>query len=173
MNIFYTNSDPVVCAREHCNVHRNKMIIEYCQLMSTAHHVLDGRSSCILNNIMKPSYINHPSAKWVRVSSEHYEWLYQCTFNLLNLYQINANKIHACSKYMPYLSQVPVAIKNVIGWEDPYAAMPVQFKLLIPEYGTAVAYRAYLNSKFRLWRTRPKPMKYSFTEGTPLWYNPN
>ena len=42
MNIFYLDKDPKTCAEMHCDKHVVKMIIEYAQLMSTAHRVLDG-----------------------------------------------------------------------------------------------------------------------------------
>ena len=43
MNIFYLDKDPKVCAEMHLDKHVVKMIIEYAQLMSTAHRVLDGQ----------------------------------------------------------------------------------------------------------------------------------
>ena len=42
MNIFYLDNDPIKSAELHCDKHVVKMIIEYAQLMSTAHRVLDG-----------------------------------------------------------------------------------------------------------------------------------
>ena len=42
MNIFYLDRDPVTCAKQHCDKHIVKMILEYAQLLSTAHRVLDG-----------------------------------------------------------------------------------------------------------------------------------
>jgi len=42
MNIFYLHNDPQVCAAYHCDKHVVKMILEYAQLLSTAHHELDG-----------------------------------------------------------------------------------------------------------------------------------
>ena len=42
MNIFYLSSNPGECARQHCDKHVVKMIVEYAQLMSTAHRLLDG-----------------------------------------------------------------------------------------------------------------------------------
>jgi hypothetical protein len=42
MNIFYLDEDPKICAQYHCDKHVVKMIIEYAQLLSTAHRVLDG-----------------------------------------------------------------------------------------------------------------------------------
>ena len=43
MNIFYLDPDPKTCAEMHVNKHVVKMIIEYAQLMSTAHRILDGQ----------------------------------------------------------------------------------------------------------------------------------
>ena len=42
MNIFYLNYNPKTCAQMHNDSHCSKMIIEYAQLMSTAHRYLDG-----------------------------------------------------------------------------------------------------------------------------------
>ena len=43
MNIFYLDDDPIQCAKWHVDKHIVKMITEYCQLLSTAHRVLDGQ----------------------------------------------------------------------------------------------------------------------------------
>lgn len=42
MNLFYLDTQPSACAKQHCDKHVVKMIIEYAQLLSTAHRVLDG-----------------------------------------------------------------------------------------------------------------------------------
>ena len=42
MNIFYLHEDPEQCAKEHNDKHCVKMDIEYPQMLSTAHRVLDG-----------------------------------------------------------------------------------------------------------------------------------
>lgn len=43
MNIFFVNSDPKVAAFEHNSVHLRKMIVEYAQILSTTHRVLDSK----------------------------------------------------------------------------------------------------------------------------------
>ena len=43
MNIFFLDYDAQRCAEYHCDKHVVKMIIEYAQLMSTAHRILDGK----------------------------------------------------------------------------------------------------------------------------------
>ena len=42
MNIFYLDKEVVPCAQMHLDKHCVKMILEYAQLLSTAHRVLDG-----------------------------------------------------------------------------------------------------------------------------------
>jgi hypothetical protein len=42
MNIFVLSEDPIEAARAHLDKHVVKMIVEYAQLLSTAHRLLDG-----------------------------------------------------------------------------------------------------------------------------------
>ena len=42
MNIFYLDKDAKTSAEMHLDKHCSKMLVEYAQLMSTAHRVLDG-----------------------------------------------------------------------------------------------------------------------------------
>ena len=51
MNIFYLDKDPKICAEMHLDKHSSKMMVEYAQLMSTAHRVLDGKEVTRLNKI--------------------------------------------------------------------------------------------------------------------------
>ena len=39
MNIFYLHNDPSTCAKMHVDKHCVKMILEYAQLLSTAHEI--------------------------------------------------------------------------------------------------------------------------------------
>lgn len=58
MNIFALSRDPFVAASYHCDRHVVKMIIEYAQLLSTAHRVLDGASfTTIVNDRLKKIYL--------------------------------------------------------------------------------------------------------------------
>ena len=42
MNIFYLHNDTKLCAEQHVDKHVVKMIVEYAQLLSTAHRMIDG-----------------------------------------------------------------------------------------------------------------------------------
>ena len=96
MNIFYLDNHTHRCAKQHCDKHVVKMIIEYAQLLSTAHRVIDGieytdlskngrkikrwkmvKNSNMEETLYKAAMVNHPSAVWVRQSSRHYQWLYR------------------------------------------------------------------------------------------------
>ena len=88
MNIFYLDRDPKTCAEMHCDKHVVKMIIEYAQLMSTAHRILDGDPYVsqtlggrriqrwkhpikkMENTLYKASHVKHPSNLWA-VSYTH------------------------------------------------------------------------------------------------------
>lgn len=112
MNVFYLNDDPVKCAQEHCDKHVVKMIIEYAQLMSTAHRMLDGELYVdkTANNrrikrwrlsdrhneetLYKASHVNHPSAIWARQSTENYKWLYNLWLDLCSEYTHRYGKEH-------------------------------------------------------------------------------
>ena len=90
MNIFYLNESPETCAQMHCDKHVVKMIIEYAQLLSTAHRVIDGNpyydktkngrkilryrmeNPNLEKTLYKAAMINHPSAVWARKNSENY-----------------------------------------------------------------------------------------------------
>ncbi len=124
MNIFYLDRNPQICAEMHLDKHVVKMIIEYAQLMSTAHRVLDGEEYYDLtaNNrkikrwrlkddreakLMKASHVNHPSAVWVRQSKENYVWLYQMWVCLLQEYTYRYGKNHACARLIDTLAEIP------------------------------------------------------------------
>jgi len=90
MNIFYLDHNVKQCAAEHCDKHVVKMCIEYAQLLSTAHRVIDGdewdgrsvngrrikryfHPDPVMNEeLYKACHVNHPSAIWTRASVENY-----------------------------------------------------------------------------------------------------
>jgi|MDSW01.2.fsa_nt_gb hypothetical protein len=76
MNIFYLDSNYEQAARWHCDEHVRKMMVEYAQLLSTAHRVLDG-TPCTVSKWCyrtkdKQWYINH-NYKHYHLDSDHYD----------------------------------------------------------------------------------------------------
>lgn len=167
MNIFYTNSDPIQCAREHCTIHRNKMIIEYAQILSAAHHILDGDHA--ITGIYKLTHKNHPSAIWIRESVSHYGYVLAMALELCNMYENTTGKIHKTYNTLINLLQSPANIESK-SFKVPPVAAPDNFKILVVlGKTTEYAYQEYLKSKFKEWANRDKPLKIVFCCGDPSW----
>lgn len=152
MNIFYLNENPFLAARDMCDKHVVKMIVETAQLLSTAHRYLDGK---VVNNgkknhyILEPEFenlfykethINHPSAIWARENMMHYDWLYEHFIALLYEYNYRYGKHHKTGNLRPYLKNPPKNISRSLNFTAPPCAMPDEYK--VP--GNAVeSYRNY------------------------------
>ena len=174
MNIFYLDKDPAECARMHCDKHVVKMCIEYAQLMSTAHRVLDGYQYTALtkNNrkiarwglddhemdmaLMKASHINHPSNVWLRASKHNYIWLHRMWVYLLKEYTYRYGRHHACENYMTHLYLLPMNIPDVPFFE-PTPAMPDDCK--VPGNSLKSYHKYYVEKKsyFAKWKNRQIP----------------
>ncbi len=176
MNIFYLDPDPKICAQMHNDKHCVKMILEYAQLLSTAHRVLDGfvtiglsasgrkQTRYVLdgnfdNILYSATHINHPSAIWVRKSDKNYRWLYSLFVELLDEYTYRYGKIHACTKLKPSLGYFPINIPTA-DFTEPTPAMPDDVKVA----GDSIAsYRNYyIKNKTHLanWKNRNIPEWY-------------
>ena len=186
MNIFFLDLDPVACAQMHTDKHCIKMILETCQLLSTAHRLHDGVESMdksktgrnvkrwVLNDdrndiLYSATHINHPSAIWCRSNHENYMWLWSLLKELCAEYTYRYGKIHKCqsSGLVDALKWPP---KNIpFGtFTEPTPAMPDEVKVK----GDSVAsYRNYYqNNKQHLasWsgkiNSRPVPQWFSYND---------
>lgn len=164
MNIFYLDRDPYHAAKQLCDIHVNKMIIESAQMLSAAHHVLNPDS--VPAGATKVTHKNHPSAVWMRLSASHYEWLYQYTLGLCEAYTRRTGKLHKIFiNRLPGLAQMPQNLPYN-GFSEPPKCMPDCYK---DEPTTIHSYRAYLNAKYKEWLTREKPLKVTFSSFLPSW----
>ena len=59
MNIFYLHKHPEIAAQMHVDKHCVKMILETCQLLSTAHRILDGEQ------VMGKTKLGRNVKRWV------------------------------------------------------------------------------------------------------------
>ena len=173
VNIFYLDTDPKISAQMHCDKHVVKMIIEYAQLMSTAHRVLDGDEYTGLtkngrkikrwrlddereDGLMKASHVNHPSNIWTRSSYNNYLWLYYMWRALCCEYTHRYGKRHACEAYAPLLQNTP---KNIPAKElTPVPqAMPDDVKILGDSRSAYRNYYIKYKNGFANWTKRAKP----------------
>jgi len=183
MNIFYLDKNPTIAAQYHVDKHCVKMILESCQLLSTAHRILDGDQTMgktatgrnvkrwVLSDdrnevLYSATHVNHPSAVWCRQTHKNYRWLHNLLCELSAEYTYRYEKIHRCQEIglIDALSLLP---KNIpIGeFTDPTPAMPDQYKV----FGDGVqSYRNYYNGeKQRMfsWKKRSVPGFINKTSG--------
>ena len=155
MNIFFLDEDPRICAQAHCDKHVIKMILEYAQMMSTAHRVIDPPS-----NLIKPMYKithkNHPSCKWIRESNANYQWTHDLWFWLCKEYWWRYDKIHKTwEKLYNKLSHTPLNIPSG-SFTSPPLCMPDEYKIETgnPLNDAIESYRKYYledKSSFAKW----------------------
>jgi hypothetical protein len=153
------------------------MIIEYAQLLSTAHRIADGfeYTDLTANNrkikrwrmpddreqtLMKASHINHPSNVWARANHLNYKWLYELWCHLLDEYTYRYEKIHACARLKNVLAKTPDNIPIGLRESDPTPAMPDDVK--IPNDSLASYRNYYTKNKKHLakWKKRTIPEWY-------------
>lgn len=127
MNIFYLDHDVKLCASWHFDKHVIKMILESCQLLCAAHHMLDNNPS---EELYKMTHANHPSAIWVRQSVHNYMWLWELTLALNEEYKRRYKKTSdhlSIVKLRHILSIAPDLIPDVPFFEPPQC-MPEEFR---------------------------------------------
>ncbi len=147
MNIFVLDQDPIKAAQFHCDKHSIKMILEHCQMLSTALRV---HSNDSLDGIYKQAHLNHPCSKWVRETKANFLWLCEMTEELFQEYTRRYGKHHksysvfeVCKNHANFIPE---------GELTNFAqAMPIEYKNPDP----VKAYRTYyLNDKrdFATWK---------------------
>ena len=173
MNIFYLDHDTKKCAQMHVDKHCVKMILEYAQLLSTAHRILDGKETIEQTKtgrrvkrwslpddrdgvLYSATHVNHPSARWVRESVDNYNWLFQMFIDLMREYTFRYGKIHSCARLIPHLKNPPKNLSSN-GFTQPTPAMPDQYKVAGDSIQSYKNY--YLGDKQRMfsWKNRNTP----------------
>lgn len=174
MNIFYLDNNATACAKAHYDKHVVKMILEYAQLLSTAHRLLDGTmyTEKTANNrnikryrltdeketvLYKATHLNHPSAVWVRESKANYNWLYSLFTKLLEEYTYRYGKQHKTGELSQALQDAPNNIPNIGSTVMPQA-MPDECKMS----NSIDAYRNY-------YLTAKKQMLSYTKRNAPMW----
>jgi hypothetical protein len=185
MNIFYLDYDPVKSAEYHLDKHVVKMIIEYAQLLSTAHRLLDGTQTIekkYVNGslparyrsmkrwqldddrdsiLYKATHANHPSAIWTRSHVINYNYLYKLFCAVCDEYTYRYGKVHMTdAKLRKILRKEPDNIyfdnKTKI-WLGPTPAMPDECKI---KNDHLASYRKYYIDKkadMAKWTNREPP----------------
>jgi hypothetical protein len=184
MNIFFLDRDPKRAAQMHIDKHVVKMILEYAQLLSTAHRILDGtlsvgksesgrkKTSYVLADnrdsiLYAATHANHPSAVWVRQSRANYYWLFSLFQELMDEYTYRYGKVHSTSRLYDALYHSPQNIPQG-NFTDPTPAMPDAYKVA----GNGVqSYRNYyIGDKRNMSRWTNREMPTWFADGINTLY---
>ena len=186
MNIFYLDSNAIDCARMHNDKHVVKMILEYAQLLSTAHRILDGK---LVEGVSKSgrkakryelpdtrdsilytaTHANHPSAIWARTSEVNYRWLFSLLIACMDEYTYRYGKVHATSRLISALNKPPNNIKFGGGFIEPPPAMPEHYRVL----GNSIQsyHNYYINDKRVMSRWTNREMPLWFADGINTLYD--
>lgn len=129
------------------------MIIESCQILSTAHRLIDGNEYADLNGLYKSTHVGHPCVKWCMKSKSNYEWLLMHCEALSEVFYKSRGKVHgSAEKCLSSLSRTPRGIPEGELTEFPLCTQG------IVEKDTFTSYKKYLNIKYKSWLMREKPL---------------
>ena len=179
MNIFYLHKDQQECAKLHTDKHVVKMILEYAQLLSTAHRMLDGveakeltlagrritrwkLESSLDSVLYKSTHANHPSAVWTRASKQNYLWLANMLVELCKEYTHRYGKTHKVERdglCFILLNNIPKNIPDV-EFTEPTPAMPDQYKVSGNSIRSYINYYVGAKQHLASWKKREKPEWY-------------
>ena len=90
MNIFFLDKTPEKSAEYLCDKHVPKMLLESCQMLSTAIQSYTGR----IDELYKPAYPNHPMTKWVSEHSKNFDWTLLLGCKISDEYKFRFGKYH-------------------------------------------------------------------------------
>lgn len=186
MQIFVLDAMPYTAAKYHCDKHIVKMVLEYAQLLSTAHRVLRcnylkyekpngkrqglflldgeevkyntelGKYQIVDPQCYNATHINHPCALWARETDANYHWLVALFTGCLREYKRRYHKEHSVAKLLPFFECAPAQITRAP--MTPFAlAIPDQYKVT----NNAIAsYRAFYvgeKARFAKWTNTDLP----------------
>ena len=147
MNIFVLDKNPHVAAMYACDKHVVKMILESAQMLCSVHP--EGTAP------YKRGFYNHPCTKWVRASSENYDWLIEHARALCTEYTRRYGKVHKSEQVIDWCDANRPELPDV--GLTPFAqAMPEDYK----NEDAVEAYRTYYRNdkrRFATWKDVDPP----------------
>lgn len=168
MNIFMSSECPIESANNLDSKRINKMLLESCQMLSTAVNECGGKAP------YKSTHKNHPSNVWVRQAKKNYSWLWSHAQQLTHIYTLETGKTHKCESILLELAK-PEHYILIPDNDAEMTALPncaanqskgISFKHITD---TFEAYRLYLVARWNTdtlkpkWKNRPTPTFYEVT----------
>lgn len=107
MNIFYLHEELGTAAKQHCDQHVRKMVLEYAQLLANCFTPAQlARVDCPrtqTGTVRKYSHQGHPSTLWTMETYGNFLYLSSLAFHTVNEYSIRFGKIHFTSNFINWV----------------------------------------------------------------------
>ena len=182
MNIFYLDKDPIEAAKQSCDKHVVKMIVESAQMLSTAHRMIDGNlytdktktgrkikrwkhpNPNMEKTLYKACHTGHPSTVWVMESAYNYHWLYKHMMALNTEFKMRYGHIldHKTIQLLEGALMYPprnISLNTIA--TDPPPAMPDYCKIPGDSVASYKKYYIYEKQRFATWKS---------PSTVPAWY---
>lgn len=192
MNLFLLNINTRQAAKDHCDKHCVKMILEVTQLLYSAWWF--GRTEFPHpHETLKPyraTHKNHPVSIWVRDHSKHYNWAVELGLELSAEYTRRYGKTHKCYDHLIHLKrlgkpELPIANTSPKN-KQKIATIDIPdgckyFNCAIPDevFNQCVVYKngqlSGVLSYQKYYRTKSKSFKMVWNRGKdkpPQWWKP-
>ena len=146
MNIFATDENPIIAARNLCDKHINKMIVESAQMLANGFSLERlAQDDVPRNQKGEPrthGYPKHPCTLWAAKSAANWTWLIDHGLAMADEYTQRYGRTHKSEAVIKWCRNLP--IKFPAAQLTPFAqAMPAQYKNECP----VTAYRAYYHGE--------------------------
>ena len=182
MNIFYLHKDPIEAAKQSCDKHVVKMIVESAQMLSTAHRMIDGNlytdktkagrnikrwkhpNPNMEKTLYKACHTGHPSTVWVMQSAYNYHWLYKHMMALNTEFKMRYGHIldHKTVQLLEGALMYPpknISLNTIA--TDPPPAMPDYCKIPGDSVASYRKYYIFEKQRFATWKS---------PSTVPAWY---
>jgi len=136
MNIFFLDKSPEKSAEFLCDKHIPKMLLESCQMLSTALR----QNGYEDDYLYKSAYPNHPMIKWVGDTRDNFIWAFRNADEISREYWKRFGKIHKSVSILNTITDNEM--QNKIpdkSFTEPPQCMPDKYK----DKDYVVAYRRY------------------------------
>ena len=146
MNIFVVDTDPEKAARQLCDKHVVKMVLETAQMLCTV-----ARQNGFDNAPYKKAHPKHPCTLWAGKSAANWTWLIDHGLAMCEEYTQRYGRTHKSEAVIRWCRNLP--IRFPAEQLTPFAqAMPEHYK----NECTVTAYRAYYHGEkagFATWKS--------------------
>ena len=136
MNIFFLDKSPEKSAEFLCDKHVPKMLLESCQMLSTALR----QNGYEDDYLYKSAYPNHPMTKWVGFNKDNFTWAFENADEISKEYFKRFGKRHKSTHILDFIVDNNMQTEIPEGFfSEPPQCMPDKYK----HKNYVTAYRRY------------------------------